>query len=76
MNIPDRSTIDSNAINYALEAVHQLICTMSNDRSANHFNPQFPHEYVKGIVENLRGIRSDLKAREGTPGFGKLRDAG
>lgn len=70
---PSKAEINGNACNYAEKQLLELVQELSTDRAAKHGDPAFPHDYVADIMDKLNGIRKDLRAREGTPGFGKLK---
>ena len=70
---PSKAEIDSNACDYAEKRIQELRQAIADNRSANYMNEQFPHDYVVSIMKHLSSISLDLRAREGTPGFGKLK---
>ncbi len=70
---PSKAEIDSNACYYAEKQLRELVQALSADRAVKRFDKTFPHDYVADIMGKLNGIRKDLRAREGTPGFGKLK---
>jgi hypothetical protein len=71
---PTEVEIHDNACKFADKQLTELIQDLSNDRAAHHFSEVFPHDYVRSVMGRLQAIRSDLHSREGTPGFGKLRE--
>lgn len=71
---PTEVEISDNACDYAEKQLLELVQALSTDRAAYHFNESFPHEYVKSVMHKLNEIRGDIRSREGTPGFGKLRE--
>ena len=70
---PTEVEIHKNACNYAEKQLLDLVHTLSNDRAYHYFNKDWPHEYVTDIMGKLNEIRADIRARQGTPGFGKLK---
>ena len=70
---PTREEIDANAIDHAYRQLDHLVHSLSSDRAFYQPSPDFPTEYVGQIMGLLVAIRDDLKRREGTPGYGKLR---
>ena len=70
---PGKSEINANACDYAEKQLLELVQALSTDRAAKHGDPTFPHSYIADIMGKLNDIRKDLRTREGTPGFGKLK---
>tara|TARA_R100001163_G_C5059688_1_gene196383 strand:- start:406 stop:861 length:456 start_codon:yes stop_codon:yes gene_type:complete len=70
---PTKAEINGNACDYAEKQLLELVQALSTDRAVKHGDPTFPHDYVADIMGKLNGIRKDLRTREGTPGFGKLK---
>ena len=70
---PTEVEIHKNACNYAEKQLLDLVHTLSNDRAYHYFNKDWPHEYVTDIMGKLNEIRADIRGRQGTPGFGKLK---
>ena len=70
---PTEAEIHKNACNHAEAQLKELVILMVTDRSANYINEQFPHDYVVSVLKHLDRIRMDLRRREGTPGYGKLK---
>ena len=70
---PTEAEIHKNACNHAEAQLKELVILMVTDRSANHGNEHFPHDYVVSVLKHLDRIRMDLRRREGTPGYGKLK---
>ena len=70
---PTEVEIHKNACNYAEKQLLDLVHSPSTDRAFHHFNKNWPHEYVSDIMGKLNEIRADIRARQGTPGFGKLK---
>ena len=70
---PTREEIDANAIDHAYRQLDHLVHALSTDKAFWHRCEDYPHEYVGEIMDMIAAIRNDLKRREGTPGYGKLR---
>ena len=70
---PTEVEIHKNACDYAEKKLLELVHDLSNDRAYHYFNKEWQHMYVADIMGKLNEIRADIRAREGTPGFGKLK---
>ena len=70
---PTEVEIHKNACDYAEKQLRELVQALSTDRAFHYPNKNWQHEYVADIMGKLNEIRADIRAREGTPGFGKLK---
>jgi hypothetical protein len=70
---PSRAEINGNACNYAEKQLRELVQALSTDRAVKQSDKTFPHDYVADIMDRLNSIRADIRTREGTMGFGKLK---
>ena len=70
---PTKAEINGNACDYAEKQLLELVQELSTDSAFHYPNKNWPHKYVADIMGRLNGIRKDLRAREGTPGYGKLK---
>lgn len=70
---PTKAEINGNACDYAEKQLLELVQALSTDRAAKHGDPAFPHDYIDSLMGKLNSIRADIRTREGTPGFGKLK---
>ena len=70
---PSKAEINGNACNYAEKQLRELVQALSTDRAVKQSDKTFSHDYVADIMDRLNGIRKDLRTREGTMGYGKLK---
>ena len=70
---PSKAEINGNACNYAEKKLRELVQALSTDRAVKRFDKTFPHDYIDSLMGKLNSIRADIRTREGTPGFGKLK---
>jgi hypothetical protein len=61
------------ACRHAEKRIQELKQAIADNRSANHMNEQYPHDFAVSIMQHLSEIALDLRARVGTPGSGKLK---
>jgi len=70
---PTREEIYKNACDYANKQLLELVQDLSSDSAYHYPSKHFPHEYVAEIIGRINEIRADIRAGQGTPGFGKLK---
>jgi len=54
------------ALRHAERRIQELKQAIADNRSANHMNEQFPHDYAVSIMKHLSEIALDLRSRKGS----------